>query len=158
VITVYVPKEGVEVPGLDARQQGAALVAVPAHDRLNLFICERALQRGHRNTLADRVREAATSLSSRGRAPGVRSEQVDADDYLEVARWDDSEGIVRLLPGRELLLRRWTGGLLYRNDLEASDSRTNVRQEARQDMRRAHLQGRPDKAAQIAADHNLRGW
>ena len=48
-LAVYIPKEGVLVPGLDPRRKGAALVAVPHGVELDLRVCERVAQPGHRD-------------------------------------------------------------------------------------------------------------
>ena len=66
--------------------------------------------------------------------------------------------MIRILPGRERELQRWLGSPAHRNDLEASDSEQKVQQDARQEMRRAYISGRPDKAIRIANEHHLRGW
>jgi hypothetical protein len=158
-LAVYAPKEGVTVPGLDPKQKGAALVAFPRQRTLELYVCPRATQSGHRDfCFADRVSEAASAPLRKGRIQNVTKVQVKAEDYVDVALWDDSQGVVRILPGRERELHRWLGSPAYRNDLEASDSQDSKRQDARRRMRRAYTSGRPDEAQRIASKHGLRGW
>ena len=158
-LAVYTPKEGVTIPGLDPRHKGAALVAVPRQGTLDLYVCARATQSGHRDfCFADRVREAASHPLGKGRLQGVVRVQVKSEDFVDVALWDDAQGVVRILPGRERELQRWLGSPAYRNDLEASDSKSNERQDARQRMRRAYTSGRPDEARRIASKHGLKGW
>jgi len=160
-LTIYTARDNSLVPGLEAKSRGAALVAVgraPGHD-LKLAVCVRASESGHRDfCFADRVREAASVLLRQGRPRGVSVVTVAADVLTEVAFWDDTQGLVRILPGRERELARWLGAPAHRNDLEATDSAHNVRQDARRDMRRAFIQGRPDKAARIMNEHNIRHW
>lgn len=160
-LTVYTAGENSLVPGLSEKSRGAALVALGRSrgNDLQLAVCERATEPGHRDfCFADRVREAASTLLRKGRPRGVRVVTVPADSLTEVAFWDDAQGVVKVLPGREKELHRWLGSVAYRNDLEATDSAQNARQEARRDMRRAFIQGRPDKATRIMREHGINHW
>jgi hypothetical protein len=160
-LTVYVPiDDSVVVPGFSSPAlRGVALVAYPQQETLHLAVCAHVSQRGHREScFADKIREAAGTLLKKWRTPTVTVVDVPAADYCAVAVWDDQQGQARILPGRQQQLARWLGKSAYRNDLEASDSAANVRQQGRQDMRRAYLSGRPDQAQRIAHEHGLRHW
>lgn len=160
-LTVYTASDNSLVPGLSAKARGAALVALgrPRGNEVQLAVCERTTEPGHRDfCFADRVREAASVLLRKGRPRGVSVVTVKVDLLTEVAFWDETQGLVKILPGREKMLHSWLGSVAYRNDLEATDSAHNTRQDARRDMRRAFIQGRPDKAARIMREHGIRHW
>ena len=151
-LSVFIPK------GPSAFSKGTALVGRRVGDGpTQVMVCSRARDRGHRDIFADRVREAAQLLLS-GRTVSARRETIEGKDLLEVAFWDDERGVVILIPSRTNQLSSWIGHPVSRCDLEATDSAFSVQQKARQDMRRAYIQGRPDRARQIASEHNIRGW
>jgi hypothetical protein len=99
---------------------------------------------GRGNGYADRLRAAALRRSLT---------DVPAACFQVVGYWDDWTGVMRLEPRFTHELSRWLGHPVTRNDLEARDSRENVRQQARQDMRRAMMTGHPDQAQRLRRMH-----
>jgi hypothetical protein len=155
-VNVFTPADGNTVPELQNLRQGAALVGVTRAGEVELAICEHARGQGHKDIFADRAREAAQALL--GRSRDITVVRVPADAVTPVGYWDDAQGVIRLVPGRQSDVARWLGHAAYRNDLEASDSAHNVQQDARQRARRAFIQGRPDQGMRIMSQHGLRHW
>jgi hypothetical protein len=79
-------------------------------------------------------------------------------ELVQVGWWDVHLGEARVLPGRERALSIWIKRAVNRNQLEARDSLHNQRSDARQEMRRALMQGNTAKASQLMQRHNLRHW
>lgn len=149
---IYVPAEDSEL-GLP---KGSAILGLLRHGQTperTVAVASPNGRRGRGSSFADFCREAVPGLHGRGAKTSFP-----AASLLEVGIWDESEGVARLQHSGHRALSAWIGHVAHRNDLEAADSRHNVRQGARQDMRRAFIQGRPDKAAQIASRHGLSGW
>jgi hypothetical protein len=158
-LTIYVPRDGVAVPGL-SRPGHAALVAIGRRaGQIDLAVCERATMQGHRDIcFADRCREAAWLLIRKARPQGTRLVKMAVDDLVPVGFWNEQQGRAIILPGRERDLHRWLGSAAHRNDLEATDSAHNARMDGRRKMRNAFIQGRPDEGMRLMQKHGLRHW
>lgn len=139
-LPLYVPKDRDAVP--DDLRRGSAIVRVGAY-----------LQVAPRQNAYESFGDVCRLAVQRGRALDPKTVEL-----VEVGFFDDYEGVVRLRPGRDRDLAAWIGKAPYRNDLEASDSRHQLRQKARPELRRAYMQGNMAKVARLMHEHNLRGW
>lgn len=84
--------------------------------------------------------------------------EIDPDKLVCVGFWEENRGVLRLQPGYERQLGIWISRMVDRRELEACDSLANQRQQARQGMRRAMMQGRVGQAEAIARRHGIHHW
>jgi hypothetical protein len=137
---VYVPREikETDIP------RGAAIVGNPSQG-FKVF-----------KPSSNRERFADTLRQSDKFSPALT--KIDPDTLILVGYWDSFNGEMRLSSAGARPLSAWIGRSVHRGELEASDSRSNKRQEARQKARRFDMQGRPDLAARERSSHNIGYW
>lgn len=146
---VFVPRDPTAV--IDGVVRGSALLGsqrVLRDEEVTLLTVAPA---GRHESFADRCRRGE-------RRQGAKQTSFSSEQLVCVGQWDSSVGELRLEPRYSRLLGSWIGHIVYRNDLEASDSASNERQSARMRARRHDMSGRPDLAARERSQHGIRHW
>lgn len=142
ILHVYAPKE----PERSDLPRGSAILGSGRSNQLILVGPQDRYER-----FADTCRRGEETRR-------FKSVEIDLEELVLVGYWDSSSGELRLTPWGAAPLQVWIGRPVHRGELEAADSRHNVRQQARMKARRYDMQGRPDLAARERSRHNIGYW